>query len=215
MAVLDLEEQEQISELKAWWTQYGKFVTAIAVAAALASVGWQGFQYYKNKQAGDAGALYFAVQQAAQQGDAQKAREAAGQIIGKFPGTAYAEMAALISAGVQVSAGDTKNARAHLEWLLDKGSDDAVKDIARLRLATLLLDEGAHEEALARLATSPAPALKARFEDLRGDVLAAGGKVAEARSAYQGALDALALDGAEGGETLREVIRVKQQALEG
>lgn len=215
MAVYDLEEQEQISELKTWWIQYGKFVTAVAVAAALASVGWQGFQYYKNKQAGDAAALYFAVQQAAMQGNAQKTREAAGQLIGKFPGTAYAEMAALTSAGVQLASGDTKNARAQLEWLLDKGGNAALKDIARLRLAAVLLDEGAIDQALAQLSNAPAPALKARFEDLRGDVLAVGGKPAEARGAYQAAIDALAVDGAEGGEALREVIRIKQQALEG
>ncbi|AYH42637.1 tetratricopeptide repeat protein [Azoarcus sp. DN11] len=215
MAVYDLEEQEQISELRAWWVQYGKFVTAIAVAAALASVGWQGFQYYRGRQAADAGALYFLLQQAAMQGDAQKTREAAGQIIEKFPSTAYAEMAALTSAGVLVTKGDAKSARVQLEWLLAKGSDPALKDIARLRLAALLLDEGAFDQALAQLANAPAPALKARFEDLRGDVLAASGKPAEARSAYQAGLDALAGDDAEGGDTLREVIRVKQQALEG
>ncbi|MCK9984807.1 MAG: hypothetical protein AzoDbin1_01279 [Azoarcus sp.] len=215
MAVYDLEEQEQISELKAWWVRYGNFVTAIAVAAALASVGWQGFQYYKNRQAGEAGALYFALEQAMMKGDAQRTREAAGQLIEKFPSTAYAELAALASAGVQIEKGDAKNARAQLEWLLAKGSDPALKDIARLRLAAVLLDEGAFDQALAQLANAPAPALKARFEDLRGDVLAASGKPAEARSAYQAALDALAVEGADGSDTLREVIRVKQQALEG
>ena len=44
MAVYDLEEQEQISELKAWWAQYGNFVVTLAVVAALASVGWQGYR---------------------------------------------------------------------------------------------------------------------------------------------------------------------------
>lgn len=215
MAAFDLDEQEQISELKAWWTQYGKFVTTIAVTAAVASVGWQGWQYYRNTQANEAGAVYFAVQQAAARGDAQKAREAAGQLIEKFGGTAYAEMAALTSAGVQAEAGDAKSARLQLEWVVANGSDPALKDIARLRLASLLLDEGAHDEALAKLAEAPAPSLKARYEDLRGDVLAAAGKPAEARTAYQAALDALAADNAEGGETLREVIRIKQQALEG
>jgi predicted negative regulator of RcsB-dependent stress response len=215
MAVYDLEEQEQISELKAWWTQYGKFVTAVAVAAAVASVGWQGFRWYQNKQSAEAGALYFSVQQAAEQGDAQKAREAAGQIIEKYSGTAYAEMAALLSAGVQVAAGDEQNARAQLEWLADKGSDAALKDLARLRLATVLLDQGAHADALARLQGAPVAQLKARFEDLRGDVLAASGKTAEARAAYQAALDAIAAGGTDGGEMLREVVRVKSQALEG
>ena len=49
MAVYDLEEQEQISELKAWWAQNGKWITTLAVVAALASVGWQGWQWYQNR----------------------------------------------------------------------------------------------------------------------------------------------------------------------
>lgn len=215
MAVYDLEEQEQISELRAWWAQNGKFVTALAVAAALAAVGWQGLRWYQNKQASEAGGLYFVAQQAAEQGDAQKAREAAGQIIEKHPGTAYAEMAALLSAGVQFSHGDGRNARAQLEWLADHGDDAAFRDIARLRLAAVLLDEGAHAEALARLEAAPVTTLKARFEDLRGDVLATSGKPAEARAAYQAALDAIEQGVSEGGQTLREVVRVKSQALGG
>jgi predicted negative regulator of RcsB-dependent stress response len=215
MAIYDLEEQEQISELKAWWAQYGNWVTTLAVAVALGSVGWQGLRWSQNKQAAEAGALYFAVQQAAEQGEAQKVRDAAGQIIDKYPSTAYAQMAALLSAGVQFSAGDNQNARAQLEWLANKGDDPALKDIARLRLAAVLLDEGAHADALARLEAAPVASLKARFEDLRGDVLAASGKPAEARSAYQAALDALALGDSDGGQTLREVVRVKSQALEG
>lgn len=215
MAAFDLDEQEQISELKAWWNQYGRLLTAVAVAAAIGSVGWQGFQYYKNRQATEAGAIYFIVQQAVARGDSQKTREAAGQLIERFGGTAYAEMAALASATIQLQAGDAKNARTPLEWILDKGKDPAIRDLARLRLAALLLDEGNFDAALQRLAAAPAPALKARFEDMRGDVLAASGKPADARTAYQAALDALALEAAEGGETLREVIRIKQQALEG
>ena len=216
MAVYDLEEQEQISELKAWWEQYGKLVTTLALTAALASVGWQGMKWYQGKQASEAGALFFVVQQAAQRGDAQKAREATGQIIEKHPGTAYAEMAALLSAGVQVTSGDTQNARAHLEWVAGKGSDPVLRDIARLRLASVLFDAGSHAEALAQLEKRPVTALKPRFEDLRGDVQAAAGKTEAARAAYQAALDALAGGGGggEGADTLREVVRVKLQALE-
>lgn len=214
MAVYDLEEQEQISELKAWWEQYGKLVTAIAVAAALASVGWQGLRWYQNKQASEAGALYFAVEQAAERGDAQKAREAAGQIIEKFSGTTYAQLAALTSAGVQLEAGDTQNARAQLEWLATKGKDALLRDLARLRLASLLLDADDHAAALAQLDKAPAAALKARFDDLRGDVQAAAGRADEARKAYQAALDALGAGEAEGGQAMREVVRVKLEALE-
>ncbi|MDG3063347.1 tetratricopeptide repeat protein [Thauera mechernichensis] len=212
MAVYDLEEQEQISELKAWWAQYGNLVVALAVAAAVASVGWQGWQWYQNRSAVAAGGLYYAVQQAAEQQDAHKAREAAGRLIGEYPGTVSAQLGALLSAALQFEAGDLVNARAPLEWAADKGKDPALRDLARLRLAAVLLQQGELDAALARLQQAPSAAYKARFDDLRGDILAAQGKLVEARAAYQGAIDALAGDGDEA-VTLREVVRVKLESL--
>lgn len=214
MAVYDLEEQEQLSQIKAWWEQYGKFVTALALTAALASVGWQGLNWYQNKQANEAGGLYYTVQRAVQEGDAGRAREAAGQIIERHGKSAYAEMAALMSATAQFAAGDHRNARAHLEWLRNNTKDPVLKDIARLRLATVMLAEGAHADALAQLEGAPAPSLTARFEDLRGDILATQGQYAPAAAAYRAALDALAAPGSDGADALIDVIRVKLESLE-
>ncbi|ENO85657.1 YfgM family protein [Thauera linaloolentis] len=214
MAVYDLEEQEQISELKAWWAQYGNLVTTIAAIAAVASVGWQGWQWYQGRNAAEAGALYFVVQQAAEKQEAQQVRDAAGRLIGDYPGTTYAQLAALLSAGTQFKAGEFDNAQAQLEWAADKGKDPALRDLARLRLATVLLQKGELDAALARLQAAPSETYAARFADLRGDVFAAQGKVAEARSAYQAAVDALAGAG-EQATTLREVVRVKLESLEG
>ena len=151
MAVYDLEEQEQISELKAWWAQNGKWITTLAVVAALVSVGWQGWQWYQNRQATEAGALYYAVQQAAEADDPKKVREAAGALIGQHGGSVYAQLAALTSAGVQFEAGELDNARSQLEWAAEQGRDPALADLARLRLAAVLLQQGAHDDALARL----------------------------------------------------------------
>jgi predicted negative regulator of RcsB-dependent stress response len=212
MAVYDLEEQEQISELKAWWTQYGNLVVTLAAVAALASVGWQGWKWYEGKQAAEAGGMYFAVQQAAEQGDAQKARDAAGRLIDAHGGSVSAQLAALLSAGVQFDAGDLDNARAQLEWAADKGQDPALRDLARMRLAAVLLQKGEFDAALARLQAPSVEAYKARFADLRGDVLASQGKPIEARAAYQAAIDALAGAGDEA-TTLREVVRVKLESL--
>ena len=212
MAVYDLEEQEQISELKAWWAQYGNFVVTLAVLAALASVGWQAWQWYQNRNAAEAGTLYYAVQQAAEKQDAQKAREAAGRLIGEHGGSVSAQLGALLSAAMQFEAGDLDNARAQLEWATEKGSDPALRDLARLRLAAVLLQAGEPDAALARLQAAPTVAFMARFDDLRGDILAAQGKAAEARAAWQAAIDALAAQG-DDAASLREVVRVKLESL--
>ena len=94
----------------------------------------------------------------------------------------------------------------------DKGSDPALRELARLRLAAVLLQQGEHDAALARLQAAPTASYKARFDDLRGDVLAAQGKKAEARAAWQAAIDGLAAEGEEA-VTLREVVRVKLESL--
>ncbi len=214
MALYDLEEQEQLSQIKAWWDQYGKYVTTLIVVAALGSVGWQGWNWYQNKQAGEASTLYFAVQQAAADGDATRAREAAGQIIERYSGTAYAEMGALLSAAVQVAEGEPRNARAQLEWVVANADNPAVRDLARLRIAVTLFDEGDHDGALARLADAPHASLAARYGDLRGDVLAAAGRPDEARRAYEAALAALAEAPGQSGAQLRGVVETKIEALE-
>ena len=204
MAAFDLEEQEQISQIKGWWEQYGTLVTGLAVAVALASVGWQGWQWYQGKQSAEASALYGVLQKAASEKNAQKAREAAGTLLEKYNGTAYADMAALLSAKVQADAGDLKNARVPLAWAATKANDPALRELARLRLATVMFDDKAYDEALKQLDGARAAALDARFLEMKGDVLAAQGKRPDARAAYKSALEKSADKAGAGRELLQQ-----------
>jgi predicted negative regulator of RcsB-dependent stress response len=214
MAIYDLEEQEQLATIKAWWEQYGNLVTTMVTVIALALVGWQGWRWYQNRNAAEAEVLYFELQQAAAEGDAQIARDRAGVLISKYDGTLQAQLGALLSAGVQFQQNDLDNARPQLEWAAKEGKDPVLRDLARLRLATVLLQQGSADGALERLQPVPEGSWKAWFEDLRGDALAAQGKADEARKAWQAALDAL--EGASG-ETanLRGLVRAKLESLEG
>lgn len=205
MAVYDLEEQEQISELKTWWRMYGNLVTAALLAVSAAVVGWQAWNWYQGKQTAEASVIYAAVQKGAMERDAKRAREAAGELTEKYPGTAYAAMAALTSAGMQFDAGDLKTARAQLQWVAEKARDKDLRDLGRLRLAHVLFDDQALDEALKLLAGEPVPAFAARFDELKGDILVAQNKKAEARSAYQAALTKQdAIDKAAGSQNGRE-----------
>lgn len=190
MATYDLEEQEQLDELKTWWKLHGNAVTAVVLVVAIAVVGWQGWNWWQRNQAGQASGLYGGVQAAAAQADAKRARELTGELIDKYSRTPYAGLAALLSAKVQSEGGDVKSAQAQLAWAADNAKDDSVRDLARLRLAALQLDDKAYDEALKHLAAAPVLALAPRFNELRGDVLSAQGKSAEARTAYQAALSA-------------------------
>ncbi len=215
MAAFDLEEQEQISQIKGWWEQFGTLVTGVAVAAAIASVGWQGWQWYQGKQSAEASALYGVLQKAASEKNAQKAREAAGTLLEKYNGTAYADMAALLSAKVQAEAGDLKNARVPLAWAASNASDTALRELARLRLATVMFDDKAYDEALAQLQAPTDESLTARFADLKGDILLAQGKREEARAAYKAVVSALEKATKSESAALREIAQAKLDAVGG
>lgn len=220
MAHYDLEEQEQIDSIKTWWKMYGNLISGVVTAAALAVVGWQGWNWYQRNQAVQASAIYSALEQAAAARDSQRVKAAAGELTEKFGRTTYAPLGALMAAKVSFEAGDLKTAKAQLSWAAEHGKEE-LKDVARLRLAAVLLDEKAYDEALKQLDGTHAGAFDARFAELKGDVLAAQGKKTEAKVAYQGAIAKLEDKGtqAEGGEApkkggfYRELIEQKLDSL--
>lgn len=185
----DLEEQEQLAELKAWWNKYGNLVTWVLIAALAAYATWNGWNYYQRNQAVQASQLYEEMQKAVAAKDTAKVQRAASDIVEKFGRTAYAQMAALAAAKTAFDAGDLKTAKAQLQWVIDHGSDDAYLAIAKIRLAGVLLDEKAYDEGLKVLTGDfPAPFI-GTVADRKGDILVAQNKLEEARSAYQTALD--------------------------
>ena len=211
MSAYDLEEQEQLAELKAFWKQYGNpIVLAVSLALAVVAAYWS-WNWYQASQTAQAGALYAELQRATAANDAKKVRDLAGTLIENHPRTLYAALGALISARVHFGAGDLKTARAQLQWVVDNARDREVQAVARLRLANVLIDEQAYDDALKVLAGKPEPAFEALFEDRRGDVLVAQGKRADARAAYQAALAKAPPDDA----AARELIQLKLDALGG
>ncbi|MCX7898044.1 MAG: tetratricopeptide repeat protein [Rhodocyclaceae bacterium] len=192
MAAYDLEEQEKIDELKTWWKLHGAKVTAVLLACAIGMVGWQAWQWWERRQAMEAGALYWALQEAVTMQDTKRARMIAGELIDKYARTAYAGMGALLSGKVLAESGDLKSAQAQFGWAAEHAREPGLQDLARLRQAAALADAGALEEALRVLERqAPQPALKPRFFEAKGDILAALGKSAQARSAYEEAEKAL------------------------
>lgn len=203
MAHYDLEEQEQIDSLKTWWKLYGNLITGVVTVAALAVLAWQGWQWYQRNQAAQASAIFSVLEQAVARQDAQKIKAAAGELTEKYSGTRYAVLAAMLAARQSVDAGDAKTARVQLNWAVEHAADE-LRDLARLRLAAVLLDEQAYDDALKQLTAGHSPAFAARFLDLKGDVLRAQGKAEEARAAYREALAKVAGQGGLIGELLQQ-----------
>ncbi|MEW6689124.1 MAG: tetratricopeptide repeat protein [Pseudomonadota bacterium] len=207
----DLEEQEQLAALKAWWKDNGTLLLGVLAAAAIAFAGWQGWRNWQAGEAQQAGALYETLVKALQAGDAKAARDAGGTLAEGFPRTLYASMGALAAARFHFERGELKDAKAQLQWVLERSSSDELRDLARLRLAAVLLDEKRYDEALKALEAKPAAPLEAQYAALKGDILVAQGRREEARAAYRLALEK---SGARGGG-LRESLQLRLDALGG
>jgi predicted negative regulator of RcsB-dependent stress response len=188
---LDLQEQEQLDAFKAFWKQYGNLVTWVLILVLGAYAGWNGWQYWQRQQGLKAGAIYEELDRAGQAGDAERAGRIFNDLKSQFPGTAYAQQGALLAAKVQFDKGQADAAKASLTWLVDTSADEALKAVARLRLAGLQLEAKQYDEALKTLAAATAPGFEALVADRRGDVLALQGKKPEARAAYQAAYAAM------------------------
>lgn len=191
MARVDHEEQEKLDTLKAWWNRYGAIIT-IMLAVAVATIGGtKVWEYFQRQQAQQAADLYALLKQVQTTGDLMKITDAAHLLTEGYPSSGYAPRAALIVAKASVDAGDLQRAKTHLQWVMENAKEPEMIDLARLRLATILLDEKNYAAALQQLNTRHSNAFSGLYADLKGDVLLASGKIEEARLAYEAAVNAL------------------------
>ena len=206
----DLEEQEQMATLKAWWNQYGNLATWLLTAALAAYAAWTGWNYYQRNQSMQATQLYNELQNAFSAKDNAKVQRAATDMRERFARTSYAQMSAMTAAKSAFDANDLKAAKAQLQWVIDNGTDQEYKALARIRLAGVLLDEKAYDEGLKLLAGDFPAEFAADVADRKGDLLVGQNKLVEARAAYQ-----TALDKAEPKNPGRQIIQIKLDAIGG
>ena len=189
---LDLQEQEQLDALKAFWNKYGNLATWVLVLVLGAYAAWNGWNYWQREQGFKAGAMFDELDRAGQAGDVEKAGRIFGDMKTAFPGTAFAQQGGLLVAKLQFDKGQADNARASLAWVAENGVEDEIRTVARLRLAALQAEAKQFDEAIKTLAAATAPGFEALVADRRGDVLIMQGKKDEAVTAYTAAYKALA-----------------------
>ncbi|SES69332.1 Putative negative regulator of RcsB-dependent stress response [Nitrosomonas marina] len=191
MATYNREEEEKIEGIKAWWIKYGTIIT-IVLATMVATIGaTQVWKYYQQLQAQQAADLYALLKQVQETGDSEKINDAAYLLTEGYPSSGYAPRAALIAAKASVDAGDLQSAKQQLQWILDHAEEPEIRDLARLRLSGILLDENNYNEALRHLNSEHLDSFSGLYADLKGDVLLASGNKEEARLSYQAAIDKL------------------------
>lgn len=205
---LDLEEQEQLADIKHFWNEYGNLITWLAIAVFGAIAGWNGWQYWQRTQAIQASALYDEVDRAAGTGDAARVERAFSDMKDKFGRTTYAQQAGLLAAKVFVDQGKLDAAKSALAWVAEKAGDDGYQSTARLRLAGVLMESKAYDEALKQLSGAFPEPFAPLAADRRGDVYSLQGKKAEAKAEY-----AKAYKGLEARSDYRRLVEVKLSAL--
>lgn len=188
---LDLQEQEQLDALKAFWKQYGNLITWVLVLLLAAYASWTGWGWYQRDKAEKAGAVFDALNEAVRAGDADKAARIFGDLKDGYARTTFAEQGALLAAKVQVDKGQVDAAKASLTWAAANAPEDEYRTLARLRLAGLLAEGKQYDDALKQLDGATAAGFEALAADRRGDVLSAAGRKAEALAAYQAAWKAM------------------------
>lgn len=207
---LDLQEQEQLDELKAFWKQHGNLITWTLTLVLLAYAGWAGWGYWQREQATKAAAMYDELDRAATAGDAARADKVFADLKERYPRTIYAQQAGMLAAKLLYEKGKPDAAAAALSWVADKAVEREYQQLARLRLAGVQLDAKKYDDALKLVAAVDLPALAGLAADRRGDILQAQGKRDDARSAYQ-----QAYAGLEEGNEYRRLVEAKLTALGG
>jgi len=205
---LDLEEQEQLDQIKHFWAQYGNLITWVLIAVFGSMAAWNGWNYWQRSQATKAAALYDEIERAAVASDAERMERALADMKQRFGGTTFAAQGGLLAGKTLFDAGKIDGARAALTWVAEKAPDDAYKAVARLRLAGLDLEAKAYDQGMKTLEAPVPKAFGPLVADRRGDIFMAQGKIEEAKAQYREALRDLS-DRAE----YRRLIEVKLAAL--
>ncbi len=188
MAALDLHEQEQVDALKSWWKDNGKWLLVSLVVAVAAGIGVSQWKDSRARQHKDAAALYAEVEKQALTNDAKRVNDAAAALTARYGSSIYAALAELLAARVNLQAKDSVTAANQLQWVIDHAPEEGMQNLARLKLASVLVDEKKYDDALKLLGAPHSDAFDGLYDDMRGDVLTAQGKAGEARAAYKQAL---------------------------
>ena len=196
MAEYETEEQ-QVEALKDWWKQNGMAVVGGAVLGISALVGWRGWNWYQEKQATEASDIFAVVQEAANKNDTTTLQKQTNILRDNYASTPYAPLAVLHQAKNQIEQGENAAAEESLRWVLKNSKQDTVQNVARLRLARLLLADKKVDEAQAMVNSGMSDAYASLTNEIRGDIFVAKGEIEQAKEAYDQAMQAASGAGVE------------------
>ena len=205
---LDLEEQEQLDQLKHFWNQYGNLITGLLIVVLGAVAAWNGYHYWQRSQAAQSAAMFDEMSKSVAAGDLAMAQRTFSDMKERYASATYTQQAGLALARQASDKGELDIAKTALQWVVDKSGDEGYAAIARLRLANIYFDAKDYAKAMTLLDGVADEAFAALVADRKGDILAIQDKRVEAKAAYLVAYQKL-----EERAQYRRVIQVKLNAL--
>lgn len=201
-------DAEQVEQLKKIWREYGVAVIVGVLIAIIIGFGWRYYQHRHEHTLEHASMRYEQLLTNVVNGNIQAVDTQANRLMNRYPHTPYAQLAALQLARQDVYIGNLAAADDRLHWLLKHGDNIALREIARVRLARVLIAEKKPQDALDILKDADNSAYAAAAQEAKGDALLALGKPAQARAAYQTALKTF-----PGFEVIRPLLQMKLDDL--
>jgi predicted negative regulator of RcsB-dependent stress response len=214
---LDLEEQENLANLKSFWARYGNYIIGVITVALLVYSGMSAWKWYQRDQAADAGKLYETLINSISKNEKDKTYLAAEDLQKKYGGTSYTAMGSLVAAKVAMDSNDASKAQSYLKWTANQASDDSFRALAQLRLLGVLIDQGTEaslKEADQLLKEKAVKGFEPLWIERRGDWYLVQTKIPEARTEYLKAMKAMQSDRAFP-EDARGLLKVKIDAVGG
>jgi predicted negative regulator of RcsB-dependent stress response len=181
-------EEQQVEALKKWWQENGRYLIFGVILGLAILFGWNSWKDHRVTQGKAASELFSQLRGAVESSSLKDAKVFDEKLMADYDGTAYASLGALAMAKAYVGQDNLAEAENKLRWTMDNSSQQEIKEVARLRLAQVLIAMEKYDDALALLATELPPSYVSLIEELRGDALRAQGKLDEARAAYDKAL---------------------------
>jgi len=204
----DLEEQEQLDQIKHFWNQYGNAITWALIAVLSLFAAWNFYQYWQRNQASQAAVLFDEMERSLMAGDSAKVERVFSDMKDRFGSTAYAQQSGLLVARHFQSTGKADAAQAALSWVADQSTDPGYQAVARLRLVGLLVEGKHYDDALKLLNAQYPEGFEALVSDRKGDVMALQGNKAQAVQEYQKAYQQFAAT-----SEYRQLVEIKLTAL--
>lgn len=186
-----ISDQEQLQVIKNWWKENGRFTIIMIICAVVISYSLRSWQQYKIQKSEAASVIYEQMLNDIATHQSSQFETHASQLMKDYKTTPYAAIAGLSWAKVAVEKNDYDTATNKLNWVMDHGKGNDVKQLARIREAKLLLAQKKYQSALNVLEIINEPAYTGLIQQIRGDIFAAMGKTVEAKTAYQNALAVL------------------------